>query len=159
MAIRRLALAALSDQHRDFALHQLQRFSSRAWRTRAEQKKYRWELAILTNPAESVPPSNRGAIARFISAAEKLGIRAVEIGPDDFTLLGQFDALFIRETTAIDHHTYKLAAKAEKNGLVVMDDARSILRCCNKVFLHDAFSYQKVPSPRTEVVISSNEQS
>lgn len=159
VAIRRLALAALSDQHRDFALHQLQRFSSRAWRTRAEQKKYRWELAILTNPAESVPPSNRGAIARFISAAEKLGIRAVEIGPDDFTLLGQFDALFIRETTAIDHHTYRFACEAEKMGLVVIDDPSSILRCCNKVYLHDAFSYKKVPSPRTVILADASSAS
>ena len=152
ISISRASLTTLGEAQRQFATAQLQHYSSKAWRTRAEHKKYRWELAILTNPAEAVPPSNRGAIARFISAAEKLGIRAVEIGPGDFTLLGQFDALFIRETTAIDHHTYRFACEAEKMGLVVIDDPSSILRCCNKVYLHDAFSYKKVPSPRTLVM-------
>lgn len=33
-----------------------------------------------------------------------------------------------------------------------MDDPSSILRCCNKVFLHDAFSYKKVPSLRSHIV-------
>jgi glutathione synthase/RimK-type ligase-like ATP-grasp enzyme len=38
-----------------------------------------------------------------------------------------------------------------------MDDATSILRCCNKVYLHDAFNYQKVPSLKTEVVSDSSD--
>ena len=64
----------------------------------------------------------------------------------------QYDALFIRETTAINHPTYRLARKAEQEDLVVIDDSTSILRCCNKVFLHDAFSYNSVPSPKTVVM-------
>jgi len=66
--------------------------------------------------------------------------------------------LFIRETTAIDHHTYRLASRAENMGLVVIDDPASILRCCNKVYLHDAFSYQKVPSLLTQVVNNKNKK-
>ena len=71
---------------------------------------------------------------------------------DQIGLLNCYDALFIRETTAIRHHTYQLARQAEKEELVVIDDATSILRCCNKVFLHDAFSYNSVPSPKTKFV-------
>ncbi|MGB1558322.1 MAG: ATP-grasp domain-containing protein, partial [Oceanococcaceae bacterium] len=65
------------------------------------------------------------------------------------------DALFIRETTSIDHHTYQFARKAEIEGLAVIDDPTSILRCCNKVFLQDAFSYNKVPTLRTRIVARS----
>jgi glutathione synthase/RimK-type ligase-like ATP-grasp enzyme len=50
-----------------------------------------------------------------------------------------------------------MARKAEQEGLVVIDDPTSILRCCNKVFLHDAFSYNRVPSPKTRVAISSSD--
>ncbi|HKK19225.1 MAG TPA: RimK family alpha-L-glutamate ligase, partial [Opitutales bacterium] len=66
------------------------------------------------------------------------------------------DALFIRETTSIDHPTYRLARRAEKEGLVVMDDPTSIMRCCNKIFLHDAFTYNKVSAPRTMVVADAS---
>ena len=41
----------------------------------------------------------------------------------DYARLGEFDALLIRETTAIDHHTYRYATKAESEGLVEMGTA------------------------------------
>ena len=156
VSIRRAALGQLSPEQRDYCIERLQAYANKAWRNKKEQRQYRWELAILTNPQESSPPSNRGAINRFISAAEKLGIRAMEITAQDFSTLSQFDALFIRETTAIDHHTYRFAREAEKTGLVVIDDANSILRCCNKVYLHDAFSYQNVPSLRTKIIADNS---
>ena len=37
-------------------------------------------------------------------------------------------------------------------------DAESILRCCNKVYLHDAFNYQKVPSLKTLVVADQSDE-
>ncbi|HEY5775584.1 MAG TPA: RimK family alpha-L-glutamate ligase, partial [Xanthomonadales bacterium] len=60
--------------------------------------------------------------------------------------------------TAINHHTYRLARKAEQEDLVVMDDSTSILRCCNKVFLHDAFTYNNVPSLKTVVMAGDSEK-
>jgi glutathione synthase/RimK-type ligase-like ATP-grasp enzyme len=122
------------------------------WKKSASDKHYRWDMAILVNPEEAVPPSDRGAISRFIKAAAKQGIRATTVSNDALLDINHYDALFIRETTAIDHHTYRLAREAESKGIVVLDDPDSILRCCNKVFLHDAFNYQKVPSPATEFV-------
>lgn len=122
-----------------------------------QSKRYRWDMAILVNPQEKVPPSNKGAIARFLKAAAKLGIRARTVQSDELLDVNHFDALFIRETTAIDHATYRLACQAEAQGLVVLDDPSSILRCCNKVFLHDAFQYQGVPSPETAVVAQCDE--
>jgi glutathione synthase/RimK-type ligase-like ATP-grasp enzyme len=69
-----------------------------------------------------------------------------------------YDALFIRETTAINHYTYNIARKAEREGLVVIDDPTSILRCSNKIFLHDAFHYKNVPSLHTMVIAGANEK-
>ncbi|MFG1489569.1 RimK family alpha-L-glutamate ligase, partial [Oceanospirillum sp. HFRX-1_2] len=42
--------------------------------------------------------------------------------------------------------------KAESEGLVVMDDPTSILRCTNKVFLSDLLAVNKVPAPKTRII-------
>ncbi len=159
LEIERRAFSSLSISQREFFRQRLTEFVQTVWRVKARQKSMRWDMAILVNPEEKVPPSNREAIAKFIKAAAKYGIAAETITADQFQTIGQYDALFIRETTAIDHHTYRLANRAEKLGLVVIDDPVSILRCCNKVYLQDAFSYKKVPSLRTQVAIDSSQAS
>ncbi len=157
--VARGAFGELDADAREQCLQALDTFTQDVWRISEKKKPYRWDMAILVDPAEKVPPSDKSAIAKFIKAAGKYGINAQALSINEIDNIAYYDALFIRETTAIDHHTYRIAARAEQNGLVVMDDARSILRCCNKVFLHDAFTYQKVPSLRTEVVISSDDES
>lgn len=122
------------------------------FRKGTRSKGSRWEMAILVNEQEVVPPSNKRAIANFVKAASKLGIRAAVVHAETLLDVNRFDALFIRETTAIDHYTYRIACEAEASDLVVMDDPASILRCCNKVFLHDAFNYQNIPSLQTRIV-------
>ena len=130
---------------------QLTHFTETVWR-KTDRQKLRWDMAILVNPEEASPPSDKQALERFVKAARKMSINAELVTKEELTDLSRYDALFIRETTAIDHHTYELAVQAEDLGLVVMDDSQSILRCCNKAFLHDAFSYQKVPTPRTRIL-------
>ena len=152
------SLASLNaQQHQDFVA-KLTEFTQTQWRISSTQKRYRWDMAILVDHNEKVPPSDKDAIARFIKAAAKHGIYAQALSFDEIDNIAQFDALFIRQTTAIDHPTYRLASKAQSLGLVVIDDAESILRCCNKVYLHDAFNYQKVPSLKTVVVADQSDE-
>ena len=158
LQIKRYAYASLTAEQSEVFRSRLQEFVKTVWRSSAKRKQGRWDMAILINPLEKVPPSNKEAITRFIKAAAKHGITAETITAEQFQNIGQYDALFIRETTAIDHHTYRLASRAENMGLVVIDDPTSILRCCNKVYLHDAFSYQKVPSLLTQVVNKENKK-
>src|SRR5205823_888851 len=96
---------------------------------RATKPDIRYSVAILMNPQEEMPPSNEGSIRRFIKAAEKLHMEAEIIDRDDYSRLGEFDALFIRETTAVNHHTFRFARRAAAEGLVIIDDPESILRC------------------------------
>lgn len=154
-----LSVVELDEHQHGLFIQRLQRFTEKVWRANTvSSKRYRWDLAILVDPEEQQPPSDKEAVKRFIKAAGKMGIHAETITAKQAAQLGEFDALFIRETTAIDHHTYRLARKAEQEGLVVIDDPTSILRCCNKVFLHDAFSYNKVPSLKTQTVIAASEE-
>ncbi len=155
--VRRLSLSDLAPEPLTFCQDVLEEYSRKSWRKPGAGKKYRWDLAMLIDPNEAVPPSNKAALSRFVKAGEKLGIRVQPAAANDLRDLNQFDGLFIRETTAIDHHTYRLACKAEELGLAVIDDPDSILRCCNKVFLHDAFNYQKVLSLKTLFVSDAEE--
>ncbi len=116
----------------------------------------RWDLAILQNPAEARPPSDSRAIKLLIKAAESQGFGVELITKDDSNRLSEFDGLFIRETTNVDHHTYRIARKAAAEGLVVIDDPVSILRCSNKVYLAELLSRYKVPIPRTLTLHSKN---
>jgi glutathione synthase/RimK-type ligase-like ATP-grasp enzyme len=36
--------------------------------------------------------------------------------------------------------------------MVVIDDPVSILRCTNKIYLHDLLKSKKLPTPRTEIL-------
>jgi glutathione synthase/RimK-type ligase-like ATP-grasp enzyme len=115
----------------------------------APVKPYRYHVAILHDPEEQLPPSDTGALKRFVAAGRDLAMDVTLIEKKDFARLAEFDALFIRETTAINHHTYLFAKKAESEGLVVIDDAMSILRCTNKVYLADLLRLHAIPTPRT----------
>jgi glutathione synthase/RimK-type ligase-like ATP-grasp enzyme len=112
-------------------------------------RRYRYRIAVLHDPDEELAPSNAGALARLGAVGRELGLTVELIGRQDFARLAEFDALFIRETTAVNHHTYLFAKKAESEGLVVIDDAGSILRCTNKVYLADLLRLHGVPTPRT----------
>ena len=104
-----------------------------------------------------MPPSNRAALKRFIKAGRQLGIKVDPIDRDAYTRLGEYDGLFIRETTGIDHHTYQFARKAEQEGMVVIDDPGSILRCTNKIYLAELMQANGVPVPPTAFVFDDSE--
>lgn len=120
------------------------------------QVKARYDLAILHNEAEENPPSDEKAIRRFAKAFEKQGISVEEIGRDDYGRLAEFDALFIRETTYVNHHTYRFARRAASEGLVVIDSPDSIVKCTNKVYLAELMNRHDVPTPKTMIVHRDN---
>ena len=73
-------------------------------------------MAILRDAAEPNPPSDERALRKFIRAAESMGIDADLADRDDYGRLAEFDALFIRETTGVNHHTYRFARRAAAEG-------------------------------------------
>ena len=151
-SLKSLPLDELSDAEQDEFANALDNFSRKIWRAPRGKRKYRYDLAMLHNPQEEMPPSNRTALKAFVRAGRKLGIDVEMVEKKDFNRLAEYDALFIRETTAVNHHTYTFAKKAEREGMVVVDDATSILRCTNKVFLADIARASALDEPRTEII-------
>ncbi len=145
--LKPLALSALRGAEQDRFAQALNRHSRKIWRTPKARRRYRYDLAILVDPREALPPSNKSALKQFIRAGRRLGIDVSLITKRDEGRLAEFDALFIRETTRLDHPTYRMAQRAEHEGLVVIDDPRSILRCTNKVYLHALLGARGVPAP------------
>ncbi len=150
--IKALGIQDLSEELEDEFIASLDSYLSKRWRSPRRRPQGKYDLAILHNPEEKLPPSDGKALQRFMRSARKYGLDAELITRKDFGRLGEFDALFIRETTSIDHHTYRFSRKAAKEGLVVIDDPDSILRCTNKIYLTELLNAHRVPTPRTAVV-------
>ncbi|MDI1232266.1 MAG: RimK family protein [Methylobacter sp.] len=134
----------------------LDKFSKKVWCKDRPKKPSRFDLAMLINPEEKMPPSNRGALKKFITAGRQLGIDVELISPQHYARLPEFDGLFIRETTGINHHTYRFSKKAEAEGIMVIDDPTSMLRCTNKIYLADLFRTHRVPAPKTWLLHKDN---
>jgi len=113
-------------------------------------------FGILYNEDEPEPPSNRAALDKFIETARALGMAAQFIRRDEIERVSSLDALFIRDTTNVNHYTYQFARRAATDGVIVIDDPESILRCTNKVYLNALFSRHRVPVPRTMMVHREN---
>ncbi len=130
----------------------IERFNSRMWLEPRSRKQFRYDVAILADPEETLAPSNPEALAAFERVGKDMGLLIERVSKTDFTRLGEYDALFIRETTAVNHHTFRFAKRAENEGMVVLDDPSSILRCTNKLFLWDLLKTHDVPTPRAAML-------
>lgn len=155
--VKAISLKALTEPAEQEAFaNAFEQFSSKMWRKPKARKTYRYDLAILVNPDEDMPPSDARALKQFEKAAGRLGINTEIITPRDYVRVAEYDGLFIRETTAVDHHTYRFAKKAESEDMVIIDDPTSILRCTNKIYLADLLRTHKIPTPRTVILHQSD---
>jgi glutathione synthase/RimK-type ligase-like ATP-grasp enzyme len=156
--IRTLSLKSLKEGERQTFLNALENYMRKPWRKPKEKRKYNYDLAILHDPKEKLPPSDPVALQYFMKAANEQGMSAELITRKDYGRIAEYDALFIRETTSIDHYTFRFARRAQNEGMVVMDDPDSILRCTNKVFLEELLRANKVPTPRTMILGKGQEK-
>jgi len=130
-------------------------FTAKGYRRRTRQP-FRYSMAILHRPDAENSPSDYRALEKFTKAGRKIGIEADLITREDFGHLAEYDALFIRETTSVNDHTFRFARYAEADGLVVIDDPQSIIKCANKVYLAEMLAHQRVPTPHTMIVHRDN---
>jgi glutathione synthase/RimK-type ligase-like ATP-grasp enzyme len=142
--------------HREFVAEAAIDFFSRNRMPSSRRSTTQYDLAVLVNPAEDTAPSNKAALRKFAMAGKRLGLDVQMIERADFGRIAEFDALFIRETTSVNHHTYRFARRAAAEGLVVIDDPESIAKCSNKVYLAELLGRHGVPTPRTFIVHRDN---
>jgi glutathione synthase/RimK-type ligase-like ATP-grasp enzyme len=147
-----LSAKGLEGERETFFQAQLAKALKGEWKPPAPRKTPRWTLAVLYNEEDPLPPSDKGALRKLVKAAGKRGMEVEIIGKGDLNRLAQYDALFIRETTNVNHHTFTFARAAEAEGMPVIDDPRSILRCTNKVYLAELLRTNGIAAPETRVL-------
>lgn len=150
-----LAIASVDRGDLDRFVASAKQALTRRARSAQQMKNATFDLAILVDPGERLPPSDKRALHAFDKAAERHGLRSEWITQSDIGRLGSFDALFIRATTQIGHYTHEFAIAAEQRAMPVIDDPQSILRCSNKVFLTEALSRASVSTPYTWMLTKS----
>ncbi len=109
-------------------------------------------IACLFDPEDAYRPSDIETIEKISRVALKLGALFETISEDDLARLPEYDALFIRTITDIDHYSFTFAQRAASLGMPVIDDPQSIMKCSNKVYLHELFYREGIPTPRTSIV-------
>ncbi len=117
-----------------------------------------YDMAVLLNRNEEEPPSNEKAIKKFAAAAEHEGFEVDILDREDYDRIPEYDALFIRETTCVNHHTFRFSQRAQAEGMVVIDDPDSIIQCSNKVYLAELLNSNHLSAPRTIIVGRENRE-
>ena len=135
-------------------LASMETYTGREWRDTKTRTPARYTFATLVDPQEELPPSAISSLRHWARIAEKMGVEVEPITKKDLAKLANYDALFIRETTSISNHTYRFARRAQQEGMPVIDDPLSMIRCTNKVYLNELMAYNKVPVPPTVMIAS-----
>lgn len=149
-----LPLARIKAEEKPRFLAGLEIYTSRQWRDSKARTPARYTFATLIDPQEELPPSTVGSLKHWSRVAEKMGVEVEPITRKDLPKLANYDALFIRETTSISNHTYRFARRAQQEGMPVIDDPLSMIRCTNKVYLNELMLNNGIPVPQTVMITS-----
>jgi glutathione synthase/RimK-type ligase-like ATP-grasp enzyme len=155
--IRPRPVTRLANGDATFFRQALAQHTKREWRDPKARSVAKYDLAVLHDPNEKVPPSSVASIKHFARIAEKLSVDIEPITRRQLAELAEFDGLFIREATSIDNHTYRFARRAWQEGMPVIDDPISMIRCTNKVFLMELLSSNQVPIPPSVMLADPEE--
>jgi glutathione synthase/RimK-type ligase-like ATP-grasp enzyme len=150
--IRPRNITRLANGEAEFFRESLRNHTRRDWRDPKARAIAKYDLAVLYDPNEKMAPSSSASIKHFARIAEKLSVDVEPITKRQLAELAEFDGLFIRETTSIDNHTYRFARRAWQEGMPVIDDPISMIRCTNKVFLMELLGQNQVPTPPTVII-------
>jgi glutathione synthase/RimK-type ligase-like ATP-grasp enzyme len=150
--IRPRNITRLANGEAEFLRQSLHNHTKREWRDPKARSIAKYDLAVLCDPNEKTAPSSQASIKHFARIAEKMSVDVEPITKRQLAELAEFDGLFIRETTSIDNHTYRFARRAWQEGMPVIDDPISMIRCTNKVFLMELLQQNQVPTPATVIV-------
>jgi len=155
--IRPRTITRLSNGDASFFRDALHQHTKREWRDPKARSLSKYDLAVLHDPNEKLPPSSVDSLKHFARIAEKLSVDVEPITRRQLDELAEYDGLFIRETTSIDNHTYRFARRAWQEGMPVIDDPMSMIRCTNKVFLMELLGSNQVPMPQTFMLAENSD--
>jgi glutathione synthase/RimK-type ligase-like ATP-grasp enzyme len=155
--IRMRNVTRLANGEASFFREALHQHTKREWRDPKARTVAKYDLAVLYDPNEKMPPSSADSIRHLARVAERLSVDVEPIQRRQLAELAEYDGLFIRETTSINNHTYRFARRAWQEGMPVIDDPISMIRCTNKVFLMELMSSIGLPTPPTVMLAEASD--
>lgn len=109
-------------------------------------------IAVLMDEDDPFAPSNDDTLDRLGRVGERLDVLFEKIGKADLPTLPEYDGLFLRTVTGMDHYSFLFAQRARSLGVPVIDDPQITIRCSNKVYLHELFRKGGLATPRTVTI-------
>lgn len=157
-SVQPLSLAEVPSHHLEFMQASAESYLSkkRVYQWRKKQRFH--DLAILIDPSEPNAPSNKKALENFVAAGEAAGLNVDLIEKTENKSIAEYDALFIRATTSVNHYTYRFARRAAQENLVVIDCPQSIIKCTNKVYLAELLRSHQILTPKTQYLSKYDEK-
>jgi glutathione synthase/RimK-type ligase-like ATP-grasp enzyme len=155
--IRPRTLTRLENGEGQFLRESMHQHTKREWRDPKARSVAKYDLAVLYDPTEKMCPSSISSLKHLARIGERLSVDVEPITRRQLDELPEYDGLFIRETTSIDNHTYRFARRAWQEGMPVIDDPISMIRCTNKVFLMELLGSNQVPMPQTVLLTETSD--
>jgi glutathione synthase/RimK-type ligase-like ATP-grasp enzyme len=140
--IRPRNITRLANGEGEFFRESLHNHTKRDWRDPKARTVAKYDLAVLYDANEKMAPSSPASIKHFARIAEKHSVDVEPITKRQLAELAEFDGLF----------TYRFARRAWQEGMPVIDDPISMIRCTNKVFLMELLGQNQVPTPPTVII-------
>ncbi|NDV86512.1 RimK family alpha-L-glutamate ligase [Aurantimonas aggregata] len=154
-AIKRIGFASigkLDAGQTERLLAAMAKHTAREWREAKAKTPAKYAFATLYDPKETLPPSSVASLKHWARIAGRLGVDVEPITRKELPRLANFDALFIRETTSISNHTYRFARRAMQEGMPVIDDPISMIRCTNKVYCNELMAQNGIATPPSVMI-------
>ncbi|MEF2071224.1 RimK family protein [Consotaella aegiceratis] len=145
-------LGKLSPEENELFLAAMERYTAREWRAARAKTPAKYAFATLYDPKEELPPTSVDSLKHWARIAARMSVEVEPITKKDLPRLANFDALFIRETTSISNHTYRFARRAMQEGMPVIDDPISMIRCTNKIYLNELMAGNGVATPPSVMI-------
>lgn len=146
-----IPLAQLTAKERKLFDERLEKGRFQAKGGRLDSKRL-LRIACLFDAKDPFRPSDVETLEKLERAALRRGVLFEVIDRDDLARLPEYDALFIRTVTAIGNESFMFAQRAESLGIPVIDDPQSIVKCSNKVYLHELFQREDIPTPPSLII-------
>ncbi|MFD2238913.1 RimK family protein [Aureimonas populi] len=146
------SLGKLDETQLEHLMGAMERHTAREWRDARGKTPAKYAFATLYDPREEMPPTSVSSLKHWARIAARMGVDVEPVTKKDLPRLANFDALFIRETTSISNHTYRFARRAVQEGMPVIDDPVSMIRCTNKVYLNELMMANGVAVPPSVMI-------
>lgn len=112
------------------------------------------KLAVLIDPNEVYPPSDKKSLEYLQFISNKMKINLDFVTQQNLNLLNDYSSLFIRTLTDVNNYTYQWAILGEFLNLKMIDSSKGIALGSDKHLQFELCKARKIKMPKTQIIYS-----